>query len=114
MDRFGGIGYVWGEGHVSECYKYIKIDMHIDKRMRGYQFSWNILLCFQSISTDRIQGQTIKCSVEEGNISATSVYSTDSEFTCNHGNINLMNTHGVSKTTVNKGNLIIGRCKNIL
>ncbi|VDI41709.1 Hypothetical predicted protein [Mytilus galloprovincialis] len=60
-----------------------------------------------SISTDRIQGQTIKCSVEEGNISATSVYSTDSEFTCNHGNINLMNTHGVSKTTVNKGNLII-------
>lgn len=60
-----------------------------------------------SISTDRIQGQTIKCSVVEGNISATSVYSTDSEFTCNHGNINLMNTHGVSKTTVNKGNLII-------
>ncbi|CAG2256261.1 unnamed protein product [Mytilus edulis] len=68
-----------------------------------------------SISTDRIQGQTIKCSVEEGNISATSVYSTDSEFTCNHGNINLMNTHGVSKTTVNEGNLIIGTCtcKNI-
>ncbi|XP_052093423.1 protein FAM185A-like isoform X2 [Mytilus californianus] len=60
-----------------------------------------------SISTDRIQGQTIKCTVEEGNISATSVYSTDSEFTCNNGNINLMNTHGISKTTVNKGNLII-------
>ena len=22
MDTFGGIGHVWGEGHVSECYIY--------------------------------------------------------------------------------------------
>ena len=63
---------------------------------------------FQSIQTERLQGQSIQCSVDEGNITTTSVYSTSSVFTCNHGNINLMNVHGASKTSVIQGNLVLG------
>ena len=62
----------------------------------------------QSIQTERLQGQSIQCSVDEGNITTTSVYSTSSVFTCNHGNINLMNVHGASKTSVIQGNLVLG------
>ena len=25
VDTFGGIGHVWGEGHVSECYIYARL-----------------------------------------------------------------------------------------
>ncbi|KAL4226318.1 hypothetical protein ACF0H5_014301 [Mactra antiquata] len=59
------------------------------------------------INAGRIQGQTVHCESQHGDIKVKAIYADSSQFSSDNGNIHLGSCHGNTKVNLSNGNLFI-------
>lgn len=72
------------------------------------RFLTRLSFCFQDITAGRLQGQTVECQSNHGDINVKAIYADKSWFHSKRGNVSLGTCHGNTSVTTESGNLDIG------
>ena len=74
----------------------------------------NIYVHLQSIKGERLQGVSIQCTTEQGEIDIKTIYAEKTKCISESGDLHIRDCHGDVSINSGSGNLTVGRCAMLM